>query len=131
MNGETGEIEQFEPVDAREILQMPHTVYSVPDQGNESMGERFDPTVINENLNVWQLNGDDAELQTGLSVDKYGRNQVVKAVPVNAELVAEGPQGYEGRLAQVAVDAEAAEGVEGEEAPAPRRRGKNKSKAAG
>jgi hypothetical protein len=72
-NGETGQLEEFEPVDAREILAQEGTVYSAPD-ADEPIGDPPD-------VDIPQHQGDDAEMQTGLSIDKYGRGNVVKATP--------------------------------------------------
>lgn len=70
-NTETGKIEEFEPVDAREALQGDNSIYeAVPLE-----------TVAESGVDIPQMQGADAELQTGLSEDKYGRGNVVLAEP--------------------------------------------------
>ena len=85
-NTETGKDEDFEPVDAREILDNPDSIYTVPDETREQIGMRMDPNpnplgADGEKYSIPNLQGGDAEMQTGLSVDKYARNAVVKAQP--------------------------------------------------
>lgn len=106
-NTETGRLRGFEPVDAREILQQKETIYEVPTDDemakmgpSRNMGARFvagNPPPAGsmgksraekdqgsmDMLNVAQLQGDDAEMQTGISADKYFRQDVVKASPGN------------------------------------------------
>lgn len=79
MNKETGKLEDFEPVDAREILRMEESIYEAPENKEEEAGGHP------QDVNIPQLQGDDAELQVGLSIDKYGRSNVVKASPGNPE----------------------------------------------
>lgn len=78
-NGQTGKNEEFEPVDAREILAQKDTIYSVTPEAKDAMGVEHDP--LSKDLNVPQLQGADAEMQTGLSTEKYRRAAVVKAEP--------------------------------------------------
>lgn len=78
LNTETGKTEDFEPIDVREILANPDTIYRVPKGTSESIGKQYDPGTTS-GINVPQLQGGDAELQTGLSIEKYGREAVVKA----------------------------------------------------
>lgn len=79
MNKETGKLQDFEPVDAREVLRMEESIYEVPEDKEEEAGGHP------QDVNIPQLQGDDAELQVGLSIDKYGRSNVVKASPGNPE----------------------------------------------
>lgn len=83
LNSETGKTEDFEPVDAREILADPDTIYKVPKKASETIGKQYDPGTTS-GIKVPQLQGGDAELQTGLSIEKYGREAVVKAQPGDA-----------------------------------------------
>lgn len=78
-NGETGELESFEPIDAREILSNPDTIYSVPEETVAGIGGPTVATELKEGASVPQLQGGDAEMQVGLSIEKYGRAAVVKA----------------------------------------------------
>lgn len=94
-NTETGENEEFEPVDAREILATPGTIYEPDDESRKMIGQAYDPR--SEGINVPQLHGDNAELQTGLSIEKYGRAQVVKAVPDGSTATAQRPMTTTGR----------------------------------
>jgi hypothetical protein len=82
-NDETGQLQDFEPVDAREVLANPDSIYSVPKETREEIGKA--PGLDSE-LNVPQLQGSDVEMQVGLSIEKYGRGNVVKAQPGNVEL---------------------------------------------
>lgn len=82
-NTQTGEDEQFEPVDAREILSNPDAIYEIPQATRDAIGQQHD---VFADINVPQLQGNDSELQTGLSIDKYGRGAVVKANPENPTL---------------------------------------------
>jgi hypothetical protein len=90
----TDGIAYFEPIDAREILATPDNEYEVDDESRKLIGMQLDPTGRmrsseepqknpdgSDVINIPQLNAADAELQTGLSAEKYGRSQVVKAVP--------------------------------------------------
>jgi hypothetical protein len=74
-------LQYFEPVDAREVLATPGCEYEVDDESRKLMGAQFQAGSRGDGLNVPQLQGDDQELQTGLSDLKYGRSQVVKAIP--------------------------------------------------
>lgn len=94
-NTETGDKEEFEPVDAREILATPGTIYEPDDEARKLIGQAFDPR--SQDINVPQLHGDNAELQTGLSIEKYGRAAVVKAVPDGATATAMRPLTTTGR----------------------------------
>lgn len=78
-NGETGNLEEFEPVDAREILSTEGTIYFVPEDSKDEIGLDIGPG--GKDINVPQLQGADAEMNTGLSIDKYGREAIVKAQP--------------------------------------------------
>jgi hypothetical protein len=69
----------FEPVDAREVIASGNPDYEIDDESRKLLGVYFEPRM--KGLSVPQLQGEDAELQTGLSHEKYGRSQVVKAVP--------------------------------------------------
>lgn len=80
LNTESGKTEDFEPIDAREILSAEGTIYKVPKDAAKTIGQQYDPGTAS-GLNVPQLQGADAELQTGLSIEKYGREAVVKAQP--------------------------------------------------
>jgi len=91
----TDGVQYFEPIDAREILSSPGQDYEIDEESRKLIGMQFDPRLGNkqsmrkagkegdeeEAINIPQLQGADAELQTGLSAEKYGRSQVVKAVP--------------------------------------------------
>jgi len=81
LNGETGKLQDFEPVDAKEVLAQEGTIYSVPDQTREQIGMDVGANSGDNKINVPQLQGGDAEMQTGLSIEKYGRAAVVKAQP--------------------------------------------------
>lgn len=86
LNGDSGKLEDFEPVDAREILSDPDTVYSVPDGASEDMGKQLSGAPVgnpDNAVSIPQLQGGDEEMQTGLSIEKYGRAAVVKAMPGN------------------------------------------------
>jgi len=80
----TDGVQYFEPIDAREILSSPGQDYEIDEESRKLIGQQFDPRLHGEGddaVNIPQLQGADAELQTGLSAEKYGRSQVVKAVP--------------------------------------------------
>jgi hypothetical protein len=94
-----------EPIDAREILASSED-YEIDDESRKMIGMQFDPRLFGANgkpgdkvakpedegkANVPQLQGDDAELQTGLSAEKYGRSQVVKGVPEGSQPTAMRP----------------------------------------
>ena len=98
----TNGIQYFEPVDAREILATPDSEYEPDDDSRKLIGLVYDPRL--KGLNIPQLQGADAELQTGLSHEKYGRSQVVKAVPEALQPVAGGPQSTTGRPLSGAVE---------------------------
>jgi hypothetical protein len=80
LNTDTGKNEDFEPVDAREVLETPDTIYKVTDESRTLMGAQLG-AYVSQGINIPQLQGGDAEMQTGLSVDKYARQAVVKAQP--------------------------------------------------
>ncbi len=80
LNTETGKNEDFEPVDAREILESPDTIYEVTDAGRALMGAQLG-AYANAGINIPQMQGSDAEMHSGLSIDKYARQAVVKAQP--------------------------------------------------
>lgn len=84
LNTESGKLESFEPVDAREIMATPGTIYTVPSASQREVGLTLEPGQ-GADINIPQLQGEDAEMQTGLSVNKYGRSQAVKAEPGNPE----------------------------------------------
>ena len=88
-------VRYFEPVDAREVLATPGAEYEPDEESRAQIGRLYDPRFMPQqngkagkpldpndpaNIVIPQLHGDDAELQTGLSHNKYGRSQVVKAV---------------------------------------------------
>lgn len=72
-------VQYFEPIDAREILATPGNEYEADEDSRKLLGVYYEPRT--QGLSVPQLQGGDEELQTGLSHEKYGRSQVVKAVP--------------------------------------------------
>ncbi len=86
MNNESGELQDFEPVDAREVLAGENTVYSVPSEtraeidreGKEAVPQTTTIQTDEGPVNIPQMQGD-PEMQTGLSVEKYGRADIVKA----------------------------------------------------
>lgn len=80
LNTDTGKNEDFEPVDAREVLETPDTIYKVTDESRALMGAQLG-AYVSQGINIPQLQGGDSEMQTGLSVDKYARQGVVKAQP--------------------------------------------------
>jgi hypothetical protein len=86
-NTETGKDEEFEPIDAREILAAEDTIYKVPADGTEKVGLKLDPTT-GADINVPQLQGADDEMQTGNPIDKYDRQAVVKAEAGDPDLTA-------------------------------------------
>lgn len=81
LNGETGKIQAFEPIDAKEVLAHEGSVYSVPDETREQIGIDVGPRSGDGKISIPQLQGGDAEMQTGLSIEKYSRAAVVKAQP--------------------------------------------------
>lgn len=91
----TDGVQYFEPVDAREILATPGNDYEPDEESRKLLGIQFDPRL--KGLNVPQLHGADAELQTGLSAEKYGRSQVVQAVPSGVQPTAFAPMTTTGR----------------------------------
>ena len=99
LNTQSGKTEDFEPVDVREILADPQTIYRVPKGAADSIGKQYDAGTT-KGINVPQLQGGDAELQTGLSIEKYGREAVVKAQPgdpmVNKEVMTTSGRSVEG-----------------------------------
>lgn len=80
-NTETGKNESFEPVDAREILANPETIYKPAKK--DASGLVLESSA-SADINVPQLQGRDDELQTGLSVEKYGREAIINAEPGTA-----------------------------------------------
>lgn len=86
----------MEPVDAREVLASGNEDYEVDEDQKALIGQIYDPGAMAE-LSIPQLQGDDAELMTGLSANKYGRSQVVKAVPDGSVPTASRPQTTTGR----------------------------------
>lgn len=91
----TNGVQYFEPVDAREVLATPGGEYEPDENSRKMIGLLYDPRL--QGLNIPQLQGADAELQTGLSHEKYGRSQVVKAIPEAMQPVVGGPQSTTGR----------------------------------
>ena len=83
-NNESGKMEDFEPVDAREVLSDPDSIYSVPGDATDQIGLQLSGSA-NADVNIPQMQGGDEEMQTGLSIEKYGRAAVVKAVAGNPE----------------------------------------------
>lgn len=92
----TDGVQMVEPIDAREILSTPGNEYEIDEESRKMIGELYDPRMQGD-VNVPQLHGMDAELQTGLSAEKYGRNQVVKAVPEGSMPTAMQPMTTTGR----------------------------------
>lgn len=93
-------VQYFEPIDAREILSSPGQDYEIDEESRKMIGMQFDPRLKGEGddaVNIPQLQSEDAELQTGLSAEKYGRSQVVKAVPNAAQPTAMNPLTTSGR----------------------------------
>jgi hypothetical protein len=93
-------VQYFEPIDAREILSSPGQDYEIDEESRKMIGMQFDPRLKGEGsdaINIPQLQSEDAELQTGLSAEKYGRSQVVKAVPNAAQPTAMNPLTTSGR----------------------------------
>jgi hypothetical protein len=105
----TDGLQYFEPIDAREVLSTPGCDYEIDEESRKLIGLQFDPRLFGGKpgdagssedegkVNVPQLQGDDAELQTGLSAEKYGRSQVVKAVPDASTPTAMRPMTTSGR----------------------------------
>jgi hypothetical protein len=96
----TDGVQYFEPIDAREILSSPGQDYEIDEESRKMIGMQFDPRLKGEGenaINIPQLQSEDAELQTGLSAEKYGRSQVVKAVPNAAQPTAMYPMTTSGR----------------------------------
>lgn len=91
----TDGVQYFEPVDAREILATPGNEYEPDEESRKLLGLRFDPRL--KGLSVPQLQGADTELQTGLSHEKYARDQVVKSVPDAMQPTMMRPQTTTGR----------------------------------
>lgn len=101
LNTQSGKLEDFEPVDAREALAGKNTIYQVPApeenkdakltmiMGNTSSNAMETAVALASGappetvVNIPQLQGGDAEMQTGLSIEKYGRSNVVQAQPGN------------------------------------------------
>lgn len=105
-------IQLVEPIDAREILATPDCEYEIDEESRKQFGMQYDPRLFGANakpgdeaakpedegkVNIPQLHGMDAELQTGLSAEKYGRSQVVKAVPDGSQPTATMPMSTMGR----------------------------------
>lgn len=86
LNSETGKTQDFEPVDAREVLANPNTIYKVPEAtrieidrvGKEVAPNASDIQTEGGPVNVPQLQGD-PEMQTGMPTDKYARGDIVLA----------------------------------------------------
>jgi len=96
----TDGVQYFEPIDAREILSTPDSDYEVDEESRKLIGQQFDPRYHGEGedkINIPQLQSGDAELQTGLSAEKYGRSQVVQAVPDAVSPTAMRPMTTSGR----------------------------------
>src|SRR5688572_11991967 len=75
----TGKEQDFEPVDAREVLSMENSEYEPIDQQVGSLSEEQE--LLEGVINIPQHQGEDAEMDTGLSIEKYGRANLVKAYP--------------------------------------------------
>jgi|OM-RGC.v1.029338541 hypothetical protein len=80
INTETGKPQEFEPVDAREVLAQEGTIYAVPEDAEKRIAMRLESSATAD-INVPQLQGTDSDLQTGESTEKYGREAVDKAEP--------------------------------------------------
>jgi len=96
----TDGVQYFEPIDAREILSTPGQDYEIDEESRKLVGQQFDPRYHGEGedkINIPQLQSGDAELQTGLSAEKYGRSQVVQAVPDAVSPTAMRPMTTSGR----------------------------------
>lgn len=87
LNTETGKTQDFEPIDAREVLANPKTIYTVPNATRAEVDREGKPAMNtggtyvqteDGRVNVPQLQGD-PEMQTGLASDKYQRQDIVKA----------------------------------------------------
>jgi hypothetical protein len=92
-------VQLFEPIDAREILASSED-YEIDEESRKLLGMQYDPRFVGEGenaVNIPQLQGADAELSTGLSAEKYGRSQVVKAVPEGSQPTASMPMSTTGR----------------------------------
>jgi hypothetical protein len=75
----TDGVHYAEPVDAKEILATPGNEFEPDEAGRKLIGVMFEPRM--QGLSVPQLQGADAELQTGISHEKYGRSAVAKEIP--------------------------------------------------
>ena len=110
-NTTTGKDETFDPVDAREILNNPdNDTYEASQTTRDilgasvsaatAVGTAVGPNEAGDMQLIPQLQGGDAEMQTGNAVDKYARQQVVKAEPgqpMGARVTAEHPEDTQGR----------------------------------
>ena len=79
VNSKTGNTQEFEPVDAREVLAGKDTIYEMPGAKKGRKAKQLGSTP--DEVNVPQHQGDDAEMQVGLPIEKYGRSNVVRAEP--------------------------------------------------
>lgn len=72
LNTVTGKTQDFEPVDAREVLQTVNTIYKIPDTTKAAISRENG----NQQSDKSQI---DPEMQLGKSQDKYGRSDIVLA----------------------------------------------------
>ncbi len=110
MNDESGELQDFEPIDAREVLSAENSIYSVPAEtraeidreGKEAVPQTTTIQTEGGPVNVPQLQSD-PEMQVGLPTQKYARGDIVKAQAGNVNVKAVSTSG--GSLEGEAVDA--------------------------
>lgn len=87
LNTQTGKTQDFEPIDAREVLQNPNTIYTVPSATRAEVDREDKPPVNSGGTMVMTEDGPvrlpqiqgDPEMQIGVASDKYARQDVVKA----------------------------------------------------
>lgn len=85
--------QEFEPIDAREVLGTAGTVYKMTDGTRNAMGLRTDAE--SSEINIPQMQGD-PEMQTGIPGNKYGREAVVMAEPGMPNATAKVPMTTQG-----------------------------------
>jgi len=86
LDNSTGKLQDFEPVDAREVLANKDTVYSVPKEtraevdreGKEAVPQSTTIQTEGGAVNVPQMQSD-PEMQTGVPSNKYARGDIVMA----------------------------------------------------
>ncbi len=108
LNTESGELQDFEPVDAREVLGAKNSIYVVPDEtraeidrvGKESEPQSTTLQTVDGAVNIPQLQND-PEMQVGVPSNKYGRADIVLAQVGNPKATATNGGSLEGE----AVDA--------------------------